>query len=78
MPVLIAVRPTDEYLNTREVVTRLETMFKEEDVVVFVLPTDIESVNYGRGVGYEIIEWVPPDDVAKVSGTQIRSGLVES
>ena len=31
-------------------------------VKVIIIP-DIESVNYGRGVGYEIIEHIPPDIV---------------
>lgn len=72
VPCLIAVRPTDEYLQTTEVVARLEAMFTGEDVTVFVLPRDIESVNYGRGVGYEVIEHIPPADVASVSASMIR------
>jgi hypothetical protein len=36
---------------------------------------DIESVNYGRGVGYEINEHVPPDDVCNISATQIREHI---
>ena len=39
--------------------------------------SDIESVNYGRGVGYEIIEHIPPDDIKEVSATKIREGLRE-
>lgn len=53
-------------------VDRLRAMFAGEDVVVFTLPVDIGSVNYGRGVGYDIIEHVPPDDVAAISATDIR------
>lgn len=34
---------------------------------------DIESVNYGRDVGYEIIEHSPPEEVKKISGTKIRN-----
>jgi hypothetical protein len=75
-PVLIAVRPTDEYLETQEVVQRLYDLFRLEadrgDVVIFPLPADIESINYGRGVGYAIIEHVPPDDIAEISATKIR------
>ncbi len=71
-PCLILVRPTDEYLTTEEVVARLEDMYEGEDVLVIPLPVDIGSVNYGRGVGYEIKEWVPPDDIAEISATQIR------
>ena len=33
---------------------------------------DIESVNYGRGVGYEIIEHKPPQDIKEISATKIR------
>jgi len=70
---MVAVRPTDEYLETAEVVDRLEALFAGEDVIVFVLPDDIGSINWGRGVGYDLIEWVPPEEVAAVSGTEIRN-----
>ena len=42
--------------------------------MISIIP-DIESVNYGRGVGYEIIEHIPPDDIKQVSTTKIREGL---
>ena len=78
VPVLIAVRPTDEYLETDMVISRLYRMFPEETaegmVYVFPLPRDIESVNYGRGVGYDIIEHTPPADIAAISATAIRGG----
>ena len=73
VPCLIAVRPTDEWLKTTEVVARLEELFEGENATVFVLPKDIGSVNYGRGVGYEIIEHVPPEDIAAISATQLRN-----
>ena len=38
---------------------------------------DIESVNYGRGVGYEIIEHVPPQEIGEISATSIRSKMRE-
>ena len=44
--------------------------------MISIIP-DIESVNYGRGVGYEIIEHIPPDDIKQVSPTKIREGLRE-
>ena len=43
-------------------------------VKVMIIP-DIESVNYGRGVGYEIIEHIPPTDVGKISATKIREKM---
>jgi nicotinamide mononucleotide adenylyltransferase len=42
-------------------------------IFVSIIP-DIESVNYGRGVGYEVIYHEPPADVAVISGTAIRNG----
>lgn len=43
-----------------------------------VLPTiipDIESINYGRGVGYDIIEHVPPKEIGEISATSIRNQM---
>ena len=36
---------------------------------------DIESVNYGRGVGYEINELTPPEEIGNISATEIRKKL---
>ena len=33
----------------------------------------IESVNYGRGVGYEFNELIPPEEIGEISATKIRS-----
>ena len=41
----------------------------------FIELPDIESVNYGRGVGYDIIEHIPPQDVKKISATKIREQM---
>ena len=38
---------------------------------------DIESINYGRGVGYEVIEHVPPQDIKEISATKIRAKMRE-
>jgi len=46
----------------------------EKRIKVIIIP-DIESINYGRGVGYEIIEHVPPDDVKEISATKIREQM---
>ena len=39
---------------------------------VYSIIPDIESVNYGRGVGYEIIEHIPPSEIGEISATSIR------
>ena len=46
----------------------------QERVKVMVIP-DIESVNFGRGVGYDIIEHIPPQEVSEISATKIREEL---
>ena len=43
-------------------------------VKVISIP-DIESVNYGRGVGYEINEFVPPKNIGDISATELRKNL---
>ena len=47
----------------------------EKGLVKVISIPDIESVNYGRGVGYEINEFVPPEDISKISATEIRRKL---
>ena len=51
----------------------LKDLVKNGQVKVIIIP-DVESVNYGRGVGYEIIEHVPPTDIKEISATKIRKG----
>ena len=55
----------------------LSDLIQEGKVFVSIIP-DIESVNYGRNVGYEIIEHKPPTKIKKVSATKIRQKLRKS
>ena len=41
---------------------------------VITIP-DICSVEFGRGVGYDIIEHIPPQEIAEISATKIREDL---
>jgi cytidyltransferase-like protein len=43
-------------------------------VKVMVIP-DICSVEFGRGVGYDIIEHIPPTEIGDVSATKIREQM---
>jgi len=80
-PVLIMIRdvPTDENnpFTAQEVETLLRIAFKKEiedgNVALQIIP-DIASVNYGRGVGYEVIchESVAPEHIKAISATEIR------
>lgn len=44
-----------------------------DKLLLSIIP-DIESINYGRGVGYDVIYHEPPEDIASISGTAIRTG----
>jgi|TARA_B100000424_G_scaffold271639_1_gene275425 cytidyltransferase-like protein len=82
IPALIMVRdiePDDRNpFTTKQTVEMIETYHKSvnDDVKVIVIP-DIESVNYGRGVGYEINEYEPPSDSGAmfISATRIRESI---
>lgn len=41
---------------------------------ILVIP-DIESINIGRGVGYDVIEHVPPQEIHDISATKIREQM---
>jgi len=77
----VAIRnvPTDENnpKTAQEVMMELadEQFFKDNShkIQISIIP-DIESINYGRGVGYDVIYHEPPSDIAVISGTAIRTG----
>ena len=80
--VLICVRevskndknPYDPLEVKENVEKELKELVDNQRVKVIIIP-DIESVNYGRGVGYDIIEHIPPSDIGKISATKIRKKL---
>lgn len=80
--VCIAIRDVETNENqpwsAEEIKYNLKTRFFNEitegRIKVIIIP-DIESVNYGRGVGYEIIEHVPPQEVKEISATKIREQM---
>ena len=60
-----------------ELKVELNDLLQTGKLLISVIP-DIESVNYGRGVGYDVIYHEPPADVAAISGTAIRTGHMTS
>ena len=56
-----------------------EPFFSENTnrILLSIIP-DIESVNYGRGVGYDVIYHEPPTQIAEISGTKIRKGEIDN
>tara|TARA_B100001173_G_C15850221_1_gene488421 strand:+ start:236 stop:565 length:330 start_codon:yes stop_codon:yes gene_type:complete len=66
--------PYDPIEVKENVEKELRDLIDSQKVRVMIIP-DIESVNYGRGVGYDIIEHVPPSDIGEISATKIREKL---
>jgi len=52
----------------------LEDLIQEGRIKIIISP-DIESINYGRGVGYDVIEHIPPSDIHDISATKIREKM---
>lgn len=52
----------------------LRDLIQEGRVVTTIVP-DIESINIGRGVGYDVIEHCPPEEVKNISATKIREQM---
>ena len=67
-------QPWDAETIKKNVEVELHDLIQEGKIKVIVMP-DIESVNYGRGVGYNIIEYVPPTGIKEISATKIRQEL---
>jgi len=80
IPALIMVRDIEpdekNPFTTQQTVDMIEKYHnsKGDDVKVMIIP-DIESVNFGRGVGYEINEFIPPDNIGFISATKIRDSI---
>jgi len=62
----------DEVKNT--IMNHYSQEYNEGKVRVMVIP-DICSVEFGRGVGYDIIEHIPPTEIGEISATKIREEM---
>jgi len=67
-----AIKTISKNWWTEEILPLIEE-FKPK-VKVIIIP-DICSVEFGRGVGYDIIEHIPPTEVGNVSATKIREQM---
>jgi len=80
-PVLIAIRdiePDDANpLPAAEVKLLWEKVYADNALVKVIIIPDIASVNYGRGVGYEVNEISVGEAVASISATEIRRQIME-
>jgi len=77
VPILIAIRDIEpdekNPLSAEQVKILWEKIYSDNENVQVIIIPDIESVNWGRGVGYQTIEHVPPTDICNISATQIRN-----
>ena len=80
IPALILIRdiePDEKNPFTTQETALMITKYhkaKGDDVQVMIVP-DIESVNFGRGVGYEVNEFDPPKNIGWISATNIRESI---
>jgi len=80
VPVVIMVRDIEpdekNPFTTEQTVSMIRKYHesKKDKVKIMVIP-DIESVNWGRGVGYEMNEFFPPANIQMVSATKIRESI---
>jgi len=81
LPVLIAIRdvePDDKNpLSAEEVKSLWEIIYSENPLVKIIIIPDISSVNYGRGVGYEVKEIKVSGTIENISATEIRTQIKE-
>jgi|TARA_B110000908_G_scaffold93341_1_gene110559 cytidyltransferase-like protein len=66
--------------TSEEVKQNITIQFQNEindgKVKVIIIP-DICSVEFGRGVGYDIIEHIPPTKISNISATKVREKMRE-
>lgn len=79
--VLIAIRDIEpdekNPFTAREIFDHIVSEEYSEEIFmgrvrVMILPEDISAVAFGRGVGYDIVEYIPPAEIAEISATKIR------
>jgi adenylylsulfate kinase len=74
IPLLILIRNTEEVMFPPYVRKKMIAEVMKElnvDAKIMIID-DIESVNYGRMVGYEVNEIDVPEDIHEISGSEIR------
>ena len=80
-PVLIAIRDIEpdnsNPLYADQVKNLWESVYKNNELVKVIIIPDIASVNYGRGVGYEVNQINVPDAIANISATDIRQQIID-
>jgi len=66
--------PWSAYQIMMMLTEELMNLIEDGSVRLMIIP-DIESINFGRGVGYDVIEHVPPQEIYDISATKIRKQM---
>ena len=69
------LEPEKNPYTTEQVMLNIAEQMGEylnKNLVKIISIPPIESVNYGREVGYDVIEHIPPEKIKKISATNIR------
>ena len=77
--VLICIRdiePNEKNpFSAKEVKENITKFYTNEPRVKVMIIPDICSIEFGRGVGYDIIEHIPPTKIGEISATKIREQM---
>ena len=77
--VLICIRDIQSDENNpftaQQVLENITEFYQNEPRVKVMVIPDICSIEFGRGVGYDIIERIPPKEIGEISATNIRKSL---
>jgi cytidyltransferase-like protein len=61
--------------TAQQVLENITEFYQNEPRVKVMIIPDICSIEFGRGVGYDIIEHVPPTSIGEISATKIREQM---
>jgi nicotinic acid mononucleotide adenylyltransferase len=79
LPVCIAIRDVEidenNPLNAKQIKAIWEKIYEKNTLVKVIIVPDIASVNYGRGVGYDVKEIKVEKKISSISATSIRQQI---
>jgi cytidyltransferase-like protein len=61
--------------TAQQVLENITEFYQNEPRVKVMIIPDICSIEFGRGVGYNIIEHIPPTEIGEISATKIREQM---
>jgi cytidyltransferase-like protein len=61
--------------TAQQVLGNITEFYQNEPRVKVMIIPDICSIEFGRGVGYDIIEHIPPTEIGEISATKIREQM---